>query len=308
MTMIRLSVATLVAACAVVATAAQTPPQAPEGYPAPGTSAVITLLSPGSAPRTPLRYVVPNGFKQRGRFTTTMSMAMSTQGITMPPVQVPAMAMDLDFAVTAVAANGDISYSVAYGGIAVEGTGAAADAMRRGLRDFESFRGSAVMTNRGVTTSLSVDSGTNNPQLRAIMGSLSQSIQSMSMALPEDAIGAGARWEVRQAMALNVVQTYQRLSIELVGAEGPVVSLRAATEQTAPSQILSDPRLPPGAEIRLQRLTGSGSGTLTLRLGELIPTGEMEARSTTEMEVRMNGTSQPMSTETSMKVLVAPVD
>jgi hypothetical protein len=299
----------LAAASAVAAATAQTTAPVPDGYPAPGTPAVVRLLAPGSAPRARLRYAVPSDFRQRGRFTTSMSMTMTSQGMTMPAVEVPAMTMDLDFAVTGVAENGDISYSVASGGIDVEGTGPMVDAMRNGLQQLEGFRGTAVMTNRGATRSLALDaSDMNNPQLKEIMGSLSQSIQSMSLVLPEEPVGVGARWEIRQAMALNVVQTYQRLEVELRAVDGPNITLRATSEQLAPRQLVSDPRLPPGAELMLQDVSGNGTGTLMLRLTELIPKGEVNSQSSTAMEVRFNGGSQPINTDASVRIVIAPAD
>src|SRR5690349_13275325 len=106
-----LMVASVVAAVAlnvadparVLAFATQAQTVSMPGYPAPGSPPMVTLSTPGAMPRTPLRFKVANGLKEAFDMTTTVGLTMSMEGMSMPPMDLPAMKMSADVGVTDVA-------------------------------------------------------------------------------------------------------------------------------------------------------------------------------------------------------------
>jgi hypothetical protein len=285
----------------------QTAIKAPAGYPAIGELARITMLSPGAEPRKPLRYVVAKDYKGHMDMDMTMSMAMSMAGQSMPPMALPTMRIGADMAVTAVGATGDITYSLAFSGMdLVTAQGQAPDPNMAAMfaplsEEFKKISGTATVTNRGVTRESKLDiSKITNPALTQTMGSVTNSLNSMSTPFPEEAVGLGAKWEVRQAMDSGGVTIFQKVTCELTAYDGKSVTLKMTLEQTAPSQPVKNPSMP-GMDMMLDSMTGSGSGTMTTAFDSLVPSSDMTMKSA--MSMSMSG--QTMGVETNLKLQVS---
>lgn len=293
---------------AAVGFQATSKPPRVEGYPGWGEQPTVTLLAPGGAPRTALRYAVAAKSKAQLRISMDASMTMSMDGNTMPAMDMPQITMDVDFDVTDVAANGDISYAFAFTGMTVNTSDPNMQSVFGTMaNDIKNIRGTAVVTNRGVTRSLKLNTDTvSNPQLQQTLSSTMSSLENLSMPLPEEAVGAGARWEVRQSLSAGGMHQVQKGTYELVSTDAKSASLKVSTEQSAPPQAISPPMLPPGAQVMLQKLTGTGNGTVQLRLDTLVPSSEITQRSTTMMELSMSGMTQVMNSDTTVKVTVGP--
>ena len=280
-----------------------------DGYPEPGAPPIINLLSAGSGPRTALRFAIPQSYKGHLDMSMQMSMSMEMGGASMPAVTIPTMTIGCDVAVTNVAANGDVSYTLAFTGatIAPDAEPTLAAALQGLDGEMKAIKGAVTVSNRGVTRDMKLDQGKSaNSQFSQLLGQLSNQAQSLSLPLPEEEIGVGARWDVRQAIVNGGVQIFQRSEYELAAVDGKAATLNVKIEQTAPAQSLSNPALPPDATVRLLTMTGSGSGTTTIAFDSLLPTSTASMDSTTSMEISMGGSQQTMSTKASIKMSLAP--
>jgi hypothetical protein len=121
-----------------------------------------------------------------------------------------------------------------------------------------------------------------------VRDSLSQSTSSffdqMSSPLPEEAVGVGARWEVRQAAATSVtgMAVFQKVVYELTAVDGPLVALRVTTElMTPPRQTVSG--LSSGMDAQVESYTGNGTGTVSMRLDSLAPTADLTVKVVTSV-------------------------
>jgi len=202
--------------------AAQTADPQALGYPKTGQPGIIKVLAPGAAPRAALRYSVPAGYKSHLDMAMEMTMAMSMSGQTMPPTAVPTMNVGADVAVTAVSPAGDITYGISYTGMKMSGGDPMMAQMLQGLdADTKTISGSVTITNRGVNKAVNFDySKISNPQFSQMMSSAMQSLENMSLQLPEEAVGQGARWEVKQASTAGGISQYIKLEYELVSISG----------------------------------------------------------------------------------------
>lgn len=287
--------------------------QAPSmpGYPGVGAPALVTLASPGAEPRTRLRYRIAADHKSAMLMTMAVGVSVNVAGMSMPAMEMPVMKMTANLTVTGVAPNGDVTYEVAFTGMSAEALPGMDPSMvammQAAAAGITQLRATAIVNDRGINRDMKVDlDKITDPSLRMSLGSLSSSIESMSTPLPEEAVGVGARWEVRQVVRANDAHTFQRIECELVSIEGAVVNLRAKIEQNTPPQVINNPMLPAGASMEIEKMTGSGSGTLAIRLDGLVPTSEISSTSSASMIMNMGGQTQNVNTDTRMKINVAP--
>lgn len=278
-----------------------------EGYPAPGAPAVIKVTSTGSGPKKLLRYAIPAGQKARMEMTMSTSMTMNIMGNPMP-MDMPAMKMFIDMTVTNVAPNGDITYDIVFSKVEVDAAGGtspiAAQAMQAVTDGMSGIKGTSTITSRGVATKTALEIA--DPTVKQLMPQMASQVENISTAFPEEAVGVGATWEIRQTVA-GEQTSFTKTLIEVVSMDGQAVTLKMTSEQTAPPQSVSNPALPAGTEVSLEKLTGSGVGTSTVQLNSLVPTSSMESTTSTVMGVNMGGQSMPMTTESKIKITVAPV-
>lgn len=281
------------------------------GYPAPGAPATVTLASPGAEPRTRLRYKVAAGTKETLTVTTGISLTMSMEGMAMPTMDMPQIKLTADMGVTGVAPNGDITYDVAFTSMTAEaapGMDPSLAAMMQGASGgITALKGSITMSDRGVNRSATLDvDKVTDPNLRQTLSALSSSLESMSMPMPEEAIGVGAKWEVRQAIKAAGAQTFQRVECELVAVDGQGATIRVKSDQTAPPQGITNPALPPGSTVSIDKLAGTGTGTVAVRFSSLVPTSEMMSSTSMAMAMDMGGQTQKVAVDTKVKVSIAP--
>ena len=305
----------LAVACLATATPhAQTPAAAQSsqvptlaGYPAVGSPGTVKLISAGAEPRKALRYNIPANYKASMDMTMEMSMNMNAGGMAIP-MNLPAMKMSADLAVTGVTPAGDTSYTMAFTGVTIDSAGgevnpALAQVLPMLQSSMSSIKGSATVTNRGQVKETTIDLGQAGPA-QQFMGDLSSQLDNLSTPLPEEAVGVGAKWESRSAMKAGGQVSFQKITAEVVSITGSAVSLKLTIEQTTPAQSVTNPALPAGAEVQMDGGKGSGTGTQVIHLDSLIPTGETTMTSSMSMTVSMGGQSQPMSSENTIKMKI----
>ena len=290
----------------------QTRDQAPAGYPAMGSPAIVKLLAPGADPKAALRYKIPAGFKTSGALSLAMGLSMNMGGMALPAMDLPGMKMTFDLAVTSVTPAGDVTYDVAFTEMTAEaapGMDPSVVAMIQGsAAAIKDIKGTATVSNRGVVRSTTFDlNKMSDPNLKQALQQVSGQLEGMACPLPEEAVGVGARWEVRQAVNAGGMATYVRTEYELVSATGTIVQLRLKSETTAPPQPVTNSMLPADAQVQVEKLSGTNAGTTTLHLDGLVPTGETSGTTNSVMSLTMGGQSQQMGVDIKIKTTIAPV-
>jgi hypothetical protein len=289
----------------------QTPPAAAQSAGFPAIAApIVTLVSTGAEPRKALRYSVPAGSTIRTAIDTNMAMTMEMMGMSMPEMKLPTMKMVAEFAVSAVAANGDMTFSSGVSSLTFDTAGVdptIAAAMASANTDVSSIKTTGTMSNRGITNQQLDISKIADPQLKQMMETAGAALQSMSFPLPDEAVGVGGRWEIRQRMAAGGVETMTTQTVEVMAIAGSKVTLKITTDQTAPPQPMKNPALPPDAEVNLVKMTGTGTSTTVLDLATLANQGEGTMTMSMAMAVKMQGMEQNMSMITGLTIKTAPV-
>ena len=288
-------------------TSAQTPQLTMAGYPAPGAPPTVTVASTGAGPKKALRYVIPAGQKATMEINLKMGMSMNMAGMAMP-MDMPGMKMTADAAVTQVDPNGDITYTLAFTGLTIEAAAdanpAVAAALQGAAANITSMKGTSTISSRGVTKSAKMEVG--DPTMQQMLGQMTSTIENLSNPFPEEAVGVGAKWEVRQAITSGGQTSFTKTEYELMAMDGNTVTLNTKMEQTAPPQSVSNPALPAGTEIALEKLSGTGTGTTKITLNSLVPTVEANSSINTSMVMSMGGATQPVTMDMTMKMTVGP--
>ena len=305
-----LAIACLTVSGLSAAPSQQTPSVSLPGYPAVGAPPSVTLISPGAEPRLRLRYKPATGYKESMTMSMAMGLSMVMEGMAMPAMDMPIMKLTGDIGVTTVAANGDVTYDVAFTGMTAEpgpGMDPSVAAMVQGSADsIRALKGSVTMSDRGINKSstMNVDQ-ISDPMAKQLLSSMSSSLESMSMPMPDEAVGVGAKWEVRQAIKNAGALVFQRITCELTSVDAQGATFKTSTEQTIPPQSVTNAALQ-GATVNVEKGAGTSAGTVTLRFNSLVPTSETSGTTAMAMVVDLGGQSQKMSVETKLKVSVAP--
>ena len=283
---------------------------APSGFPPAGQPPIVTVVSPGAAPRKVLRYAVAKDYKSHMNMTMSLGMTLGMAGMDGQSIPIPPMKMGADLAVTGITPAGEISYTFGFSDISVDSANAdpsAAALMQSFAADMKTLHGSMTITNRGESRGTHFDTTQiSNPQLSQMVGSLSQSLDGLVMPLPAEAVGVGARWEGRQTVNASGIAMQQKSTWEVQSIEGSDVKVKVTIEQAAGAQPINSAGMPAGAEMSLDKMNGTGSGTAVFHLNGLVPTSDVSTSSTMYMSINVGGQSQPVTVAVTAKVGVVP--
>jgi hypothetical protein len=296
----------LVAMASSPAASVQVPAMA--GYPAAAEPAIVAVVTPGAAPRRALRYVVAPTYRASARVSMGMTVTSVVQG-EKTPATLPPILIEFDLGVTAVHPDGAISYDMTFTSLDVDGPGvdpSALAAMRTALSGVAGLTGSATVSSRGETRAIRFDiDRLSDSQVRQAMAQAMSGVDNLSIPLPEEAVGPGARWEALQTTVSDGVHVFQKTSFELVSIDGPVVTLRSSFQQEAPLQWMTAADLP-GAKMRLDRMHGSGTGTIVIHLDALVPRSDVNLSTSSTISMTSGGRRAPMRVGVQMALAVAP--
>ena len=232
--------------------------------------AAVKLLDAGSEPRTVLRLHPTAGDKQAVTMTMKMEMTMFLADKPMPSTPMPAMVMSMDVAVKDVAADGDITYSLLLGDTTVAAdtntAPAMASAMKTALSSIRGMNGTGKMSSRGIIKGIEMKLPAGaDPQFSQITDQMKDSFAGSSTALPEEAVGPGARWEYKTKLKSQGMTIDQTITYELVAVDGDRLTFRDTITQNAANQKIQSPAMA-GVKVDLNRMTGTGTGSGTYDL------------------------------------------
>lgn len=282
--------------------------QPPAGFPALGAPPTVTVISSGAEPRKALRFVIANGLRDHMTMDIGMTMAMSIGDNSMPEMKVPVLRAGVDLDVTSVSTTGDMTISTTFTDVAWLSSPEIDPSMVAMLNNTASglkgLSGTIVMSDRGITRAANFDtSKISNPQLAQAMSAVQDTLQNVSLPLPEEPVGVGATWEVRLAQKANGLQAFNKYSLELTALDDTSCTLKVKLDQTAPPQSISTPAMG-GATASLDVLDGTATGTTKIRFDKVSPTGEVNGNTKMTMTIKMGDNAQQMNMVMTMKMAV----
>jgi Family of unknown function (DUF6263) len=235
----------------------------------------VKLLEPGSEPRRQLRFHPKAGDKQTMAMTMKIGMGVKIGETPEQPIKLPTMKLIMDTTVKDVAPNGDITFEIVTSDASVveepDVIAQVAEAMKDAVGGMKGIGGTGMMSSRGMSkgTDIKAPEGA-NPQVKQFVDQMKETMSRVASPLPEEAVGAGAKWETKmplksQGMTLNQTATFQLVSIE-----GEHCVAKTSVTQTASNQKIQNPVMP-GTKVDLTKMTGRGTGEVTFDLGQILP-------------------------------------
>jgi hypothetical protein len=257
----------------VATNAPETPLEAEAGSSAPLQK--VTLLEPGAEPRKALRLHPNPGDKQTLTMTMKMGMQIKVAGVEAPAMKVPPVKMSMDVTIMNVAADGDISYEMIMGDA---GSRDAPDLTPQDAASLNaimaSFRGASftgLISNRGLNKGVAIKLPPGaDAQTRQLMDQMKDSFIVASPPLPEEAIGLGAKWEVKMPVKSQGMTIDQTSIYQLVSMDGERLTARSTVAQHAANQKIHMPSMP-GMKLELTKMVGNGTTEATFNLTQLMP-------------------------------------
>lgn len=252
----------------------------------PGPNApTVKVLSTGKGKKQKLRYQLTKGLKQTLVTDMTMDMQMKTPQMPLD-MKMPTMRMIMKLEVSDKLGADEARYKFELTDVdAMKRAGVQefmVEAMKTELAKAKGMSGTAIVDTRGFNRDATVDFPAGvDANTRQIMQSSMQGVEQMSTPLPAEAVGVGARWEVRQKVDQNGMTIDQVSVFELVELKGDRGTMKVTVKQSAPRQKVAG-----GMGGELLKLESKGTGTIEFDLGKLVPRSSMTLDSDYQMEVQ----------------------
>lgn len=266
----------------------------------------VKLLDAGAEPRKALRLHVKPGDKQTVIMTIKMSMDMgaATGG---KPMNIPAMSLPADTTIQGVAPNGDITYEMVFGepGV-VEEPGAAqqmVQAVKTQLAAIKGLTVTGVISDRGISKKVDLKAPpTADATMRQTMDNIKDGMANITSPLPEEAIGSGAKWEVKMPIKSGGLSVDQISDYQLISVDGDHISTSVTASGSAANQKMQNPALG-SAQMNVIEMTNSATGTVAADLSKLIPLqASMDVHSDLNSEISVGTKKQPFAMKTAMNM------
>ena len=275
--------------------------------PTPAATGQAKLLEAGAEPRKVLRLRPKPGDKQTLGMALKVVMDVKMGDTELPKMKMPAAMLTLDTTVKTVSPEGEITYDLVVSDASVaedaEVMPQIAEAMKSAFASIKGSTGTGTMSDRGLSkgTELSAPGGA-AAQVNRAMEQVRDALATLATALPEEAVGPGAKWDVNMPLKSQGMTSDVSASYELVSSEGERFTTKSTISQSAANQKIDSP-VAPGMKLDVTKMTGTGGGEITLDVSKLLPVGgTLKRHSDYQMSVDMGGQKQAVNMKMDLEV------
>jgi len=235
----------------------------------------VKLLEAGAEPRTVLRLQANAGEIQKLKMVIRLKMALVASGVPSEAMSIPPMNMTATLTTKSVSSLGEAAFEVVINeaGLLTEGElpQEGVEAMRKQLEAVKGVVMTGTLTDRYYNRKMDakVPSGA-SAEVRESINDIKDAFANTEFILPEEAIGVGASWEVKQKTKNQGVNVDQTIKHELVSMDGNTLTIKSTTSETAANQKIPNPILP-ALKVDMTKMTGTGTENATIDLTKLMP-------------------------------------
>lgn len=268
----------------------------------------IEVLDAGSEPREPLRLAPAVGASEN--VAMTMRLDLEQSGVADAKVNAPPIRAALAATLTDVTPNGDFHVTFSYPSFEVlKRKGTSAEQRNRfasALEPLEALSGDLTLTTQGALVDSTLDIPDDvDPNAAQLLGQLRDQFRELTVPLPQDAVGVGARWRATTQLTLNGVRARQVYEYRLKKRTGTTLELDVRGTQTAKRQTVESPG---AVELRVKRYKTVSRGETTVDLARLLPVaGRLRANGDQTFELRSGDDSGELRQRIKVKVTLEPV-
>jgi hypothetical protein len=276
---------------------------------APGARPIVKLTSPGSEPREMLSYALTKGSKHALNMGMDMVMSLRMGAQQVPATALPRMVMGLEMLVADKNADGNSKIDATLSRVTLEPKGAQQEAMATQMRgQMDAMKGLTMgywLTPKGHVRDVKLGLPAGFPaQAQQMLSGMNQSFESMVTPLPDEAVGAGATWEVITRVVSSGADLIQLATYTLKSRTGTKAALDVKVTQLAAKATINPPGLPPGTTARMKSFHSDGGGTSEIDTTSVAPEGgKMVVKSGMNLEVGgAGGAPEETAVETTLTV------
>lgn len=272
---------------------------------------VVKLLDAGQEPRKVLRLAPDAKAEQSLQVTMDMQSSMKLDGNPMPTPKSPLLQMTMGVRIAEMLSGGDARYAMTLNkaeaigaeGVEPEFVGQMTEAVSKAAGS----SGTSIVDPRWQSreNTVKLPDGS-DPRLEQIIRGLQTSLQQMSPPMPEEAVGAGAKWEVVLSGMVNGLNQEMRTTFTLVSMDEREIRVKMDFVQSGElGKVELDGA--PGVDAELTAFSGKGTGEAVMQLDRVAPlSGTMEMNTITTITVSQEGQKKLMSQDTTIKTMLAP--
>lgn len=230
------------------------------------TPVTIKVLSAGAAPRTQLRYAFKPGSQHKFALEIDIAVQRKIDGQLTPSM--PPFALGLKGSTVTLSADPlHARRQNTFLEMVPNVTGMPPEMVEQIKAQYASLAGlqlTETVSTRGVMIGMELDERAIHPQVLALMQHLQDGMTNAFLPLPEEAVGAGARWvatTITDAAGLSLMQENE---ISLESLQGSKAQVNIKLKQQAKPNKIQGANLPPGVVIDVTKLEGQGRGTMSV--------------------------------------------
>lgn len=289
---------------------AEAPPPAPAKLDAIPASA--KLLEAGAAPRRALRYAFKAGTTERMQLDMKLSMEVAGDGIQAPAIHMPTIRTVLRIDGKELTPEGDLRYTFeeeradVLSDVQVDAK--IKERIASTMKDTIGLKGHGRVSPRGVSSEIDFELPPSAPEsVAATLESLRDGLKQMTSMLPEEEVGVGGRWEVTSRVPMDgaMVDFKQTYTVTKLSADG--MQAKVDTTMSAPAnQPFAPPHMPPGADVSLESMTGSGTGNTDAKFKKLVPDAKTKVSNTLSMKIKMKGEEMHSGMKSEIEAVIKP--
>lgn len=272
-----------------------------------GVGLQTEVMEAGAEPREKLRYQRAPGLTENLVIEFGLASLLETRDGAAAS-EAPVLALGLTMGAVSRVSEEVWKYPFAFRVISVkmpEGADAAqADEVARAVAPLAAVTGEFEVDERGITRRANVVVPPElPPRLVTLLGNIRTSL--VSVPLPEEPVGIGARWKVQRVHQVGRIETTQTVVYTLLERQDRVLRLGVTLQQTAaPQNVAFDKDL----IFAVEAYEVSGTGNMLMSLDAIIPLGELRGTSDLRGTLRHGTASEPLRASGAVQVVVAPVE
>lgn len=295
----------ILALCLLIpACAGSTPTVTDTAY---GLNLEVVMKNEGGSPREPLRYQGSPGQTQRVLLRMSLASLVESRyalAATAAPILDLVVVVGQSYLGTE---PGVIGYPIRFEQIRIADADgldqASLAALNAELAPIAQTTATYEIDDRGITRKANVNTDPNaSPRLLALLGNVRTML--LSVALPTEAIGVGARWEVDRLVDLGGLTVPQKVAYTLLARDQNLVRIGVVVRQSATAQEVA---LGSGLTLGLEAYEVSAVGSTLVDLKSFAPLGEIHGLSQMLGTLRRGTESEPFSLNSDLMVQVVPL-
>lgn len=258
----------------------------------------LKLLDAGQEPRQQLRLKPLAGSKQDFAVASGGAIEIAAAGNPPQKVEQPETKLSMQLSVEDVLPSGDIRFTCTIGDASMNTNSDAPAAMSQVLRaTLEKAKGTTLslhINDRGENQAPIKYSSELSAQTKTELGKFVHALSEFTGAFPEDAVGLGAKWEIKESVNQGGIAISQTTTYQITSIANGQLELQFSQSQTAANQKVAVPTMP-GMKTDLEKLNATTTGTVRCDLAKLAPlTGESKSTGDMRMSINVLGQKQSM--------------